>query len=520
MVNYKKILIVFLCSLFVLFILVNFSFAQRELEIPIPGMTTKPLLPEYIVGIYNFALMIIGIICFGALLYGGFRYLTSAGKPAAIADAKDQIFSALLGLIILFSSYIILTTINPELVIIGEEIKGEKIFRVEAPVPATVYKDFNYQGDSCEITKSDNWIEDLCGAGWNDQISSIKINDPNYALLIHEHINYEGKAQLIETDIPKLDAHMDDKTSSITLIKKGGASRKATLYDAIDLETSPDFPMAPYFSTHHPNFSEIRYGDKDFDNRASSISLEMEVIAILYEHPYYKGAAIMFNKDDKNFTDNTCTGCEKPWWVGGVSWNDVASSIQVVNGMIISGTLPYNNQADCETAGKKWCPKCSGYKINTWKMDVCVESEVDCGYTCSTDCGAGSCGVCERFDWSTCSCVPAPCCLKEGSLILTPEGLRKIEDLKKGDYVIGYESGEKVKSKILEESEHIGKFKLYFYKDYWLTGNHLIYTDDYEDFKPISGLSNITKYYEGKVYNIQTETKNYFGENDLLIHNK
>ena len=48
--------------------------------------------------------MIIGIVVLGALIYGGFRYLTSAGKPAAMADAKDQIFSAFLGLIILFSA--------------------------------------------------------------------------------------------------------------------------------------------------------------------------------------------------------------------------------------------------------------------------------------------------------------------------------------------------------------------------------------------------------------------------------
>ena len=121
MTSYKKILIAFLCSLFVLFILVNFSFAQRELEVPIPGMSTKPLLPEYIVGIYNFALMIIGIICFGALLYGGFRYLISAGNPTVMANARDQIFSALLGLIILFSAYLILRTINPELVILYQE---------------------------------------------------------------------------------------------------------------------------------------------------------------------------------------------------------------------------------------------------------------------------------------------------------------------------------------------------------------------------------------------------------------
>jgi len=111
-------------------------------------------------------------------------------------------------------------------------------------------------------------------------------------------------------------------------------------------------------------------------------------------------------------------------------------------------------------------------------------------------------------------------CLKGGSLVLTPNGFRKIEDLKEGDYVIGYEDGGRVESKIIETSSHYGGFKLYFYKGYWFTGNHLVYTDDYKGFKPVSELSNITEYYEGEVYNIQVESKNYFGENGLLIHNK
>lgn len=127
MSNYKKIVLIFLLAIFFLFILVNFSSAaERKLEVKIPGLETDtlPALPDYIVAIYNFALMIIGLICFGAIIYGGIRYLTSAGKPAAMADAKDQIFAALLGLIILFSAYLILTTINPELIIFVDSGTG------------------------------------------------------------------------------------------------------------------------------------------------------------------------------------------------------------------------------------------------------------------------------------------------------------------------------------------------------------------------------------------------------------
>ena len=123
MTNYKKILIIYFFAILLVSPLSTFSIGGcRELEVPIPGLTSTclPALPDYIAAIYNFALMIVGIVVFGALIYGGFRYLTSVGNPAAIADAKDQIFSAILGLIILFSAWLILNTINPELVILGQ----------------------------------------------------------------------------------------------------------------------------------------------------------------------------------------------------------------------------------------------------------------------------------------------------------------------------------------------------------------------------------------------------------------
>ncbi len=111
-------------------------------------------------------------------------------------------------------------------------------------------------------------------------------------------------------------------------------------------------------------------------------------------------------------------------------------------------------------------------------------------------------------------------CLVEDSLILTPEGFKKIQELEEGDYVIGYKNGKKVSSKILEKSFHEGEFEVYFYKGYWFTGNHLVYLDDYKEFRRVDELSNIRMNFTGKIYNIQTETQNYFGKNGLLIHNK
>lgn len=51
-----------------------------------------------------------------SLIYGGFRFLTSTGNPAAIKDARDQILAGFLGLVIIFGSYVILNEINPDLI--------------------------------------------------------------------------------------------------------------------------------------------------------------------------------------------------------------------------------------------------------------------------------------------------------------------------------------------------------------------------------------------------------------------
>jgi hypothetical protein len=111
-------------------------------------------------------------------------------------------------------------------------------------------------------------------------------------------------------------------------------------------------------------------------------------------------------------------------------------------------------------------------------------------------------------------------CLKEGTKLLTPEGLKKIEDLNVGDSVIGYKSGKKVETKVLAKMTHSGSWTIYYYKGSWFTGNHRVYPSLNDEAVEVETLSSVSKQYTGKVYDIKTGTENYFGENDLLIHNK
>ncbi len=79
------------------------------------GMMTSDLLAKYIQGFYNYGMMAASILAAIVLMGGGVLWLTSAGSDSRITQAKELIAGSITGLVILFSSWIILHTINPDL---------------------------------------------------------------------------------------------------------------------------------------------------------------------------------------------------------------------------------------------------------------------------------------------------------------------------------------------------------------------------------------------------------------------
>lgn len=121
----KKIFAIIIISI-MLFGLAGFAFAQgRELEIEYPEVEGEQSAPEevttpvteYFKYIFNFLIWVSGIIALVVLIQAGLKYFMSAGNPEAINDAKSKISAALLGILILFGSYLILITINPDLIV-------------------------------------------------------------------------------------------------------------------------------------------------------------------------------------------------------------------------------------------------------------------------------------------------------------------------------------------------------------------------------------------------------------------
>jgi hypothetical protein len=87
-----------------------------------PDINTKEdqSLTGIVAWFYYLIVMISGLAAFAMIVWGGVQYLTSAGDPPRMADARDRIKNAVLGLAIVLASFLILQIISPEFTMLTE----------------------------------------------------------------------------------------------------------------------------------------------------------------------------------------------------------------------------------------------------------------------------------------------------------------------------------------------------------------------------------------------------------------
>ena len=89
------------------------------------GNSGVDTLQDYLESAYKFGIAIVAILAVVMIGIGGFMYIvTSAGNAGKLANAKEIITSAILGLVMALLSWLILFVINPDLV--GNALKGIK----------------------------------------------------------------------------------------------------------------------------------------------------------------------------------------------------------------------------------------------------------------------------------------------------------------------------------------------------------------------------------------------------------
>jgi hypothetical protein len=140
----NKIKILFFTFIIIFIFSPNIAFSETErspdlnplgqLQVRIPGIdelverypvvceeddaqTCKiPWVAIYIHAVYNYLIVIGGIVATIALMLGGVIWLMSAGNASRITEAKSWIGGSITGVLILLTSYVLLNHINPNLV--------------------------------------------------------------------------------------------------------------------------------------------------------------------------------------------------------------------------------------------------------------------------------------------------------------------------------------------------------------------------------------------------------------------
>lgn len=121
--NKKRVILAILLFFVAFHIFNNAALAQVQLETALPTiqgpdgvLQPEKGLPEYINYLFIFGLGLIAILALAQMMVGGITYILAAGNVTKVEDAKNTIQQALLGLGLLLVSYLLLKTINPDLV--------------------------------------------------------------------------------------------------------------------------------------------------------------------------------------------------------------------------------------------------------------------------------------------------------------------------------------------------------------------------------------------------------------------
>lgn len=75
-----------------------------------------PWISNYIAAVYRYSVSVATLLAGVMFVIGGFQYLTAGGDASRVSKGRDRITNAVIGLFLVLAAYVILLTINPDLV--------------------------------------------------------------------------------------------------------------------------------------------------------------------------------------------------------------------------------------------------------------------------------------------------------------------------------------------------------------------------------------------------------------------
>ena len=167
---------------------------------PVSTITSDTKLPEFAVYLFYFGMGLGFFAVFISLIISGAMYILSPISPSGelLAGAKDRAVGAISGLLILILTYLIITTINPQLSIFKlNELPNVDVPAAEEEKKVGVY--FSKQtGCPNQIDSKTASIPDL-GEQKNSikSVNILKTNNIAFVSVLYEFINFKGKCQYI-----------------------------------------------------------------------------------------------------------------------------------------------------------------------------------------------------------------------------------------------------------------------------------------------------------------------------------
>ena len=240
----------------------------------VPAASTT--FPGYVKYLVNLTLILSGVIALAVLVRAGLLYLTSAGNLDQIEQAKRKIVAGLLGLIIILSSYLILFTINPDLVEWG--LKTRK--------PEQGIYLIDKDGERYFISGTAEKLS-------YSNIVKVKFLTPSSSLMavyLYDEENFKGNEErIIDKGSHRIDfVRIVHNVKSIYFLES-----KPGVYLCSAITTEDVCPTRPfYISESIDNLAKFNFDDKT-DSIQIRNSSTTEYYAILFEKPGY-------------VSDNTC----------------------------------------------------------------------------------------------------------------------------------------------------------------------------------------------------------------------
>ncbi|MFA7169325.1 MAG: pilin [Candidatus Paceibacterota bacterium] len=205
--------------------------AGYEPLVHIPGLPEGGVIDisAYLIGIYNFLLSIVGIVAVIMLIIGGMRYITAAGNSGAVTSAKDTIWSALSGLMLALLSWVIVSTINPDVLYLRQP--GAALENTDISTTNSI--------DQCWASYDSAQSEDncVCNNGYTTNAATEKtcqvicsmeerctVADPNYCIASGSTIG--------STDKWSYNGYCDCATGSRIILPEGETSCQEACLDA------------------------------------------------------------------------------------------------------------------------------------------------------------------------------------------------------------------------------------------------------------------------------------------------